>query len=91
MRIPGKRIKNFLQTGRFRAITMRFDKTARGFLASVYMASTVIWLNSRHVLDQKAGYVLVQKKNQKSLHKATDTYFSTARAAEFKPVQVLLT
>ena len=29
----------------FRAIATRYDKTARNFLAAIYLASTVIWLN----------------------------------------------
>jgi transposase len=29
----------------FRAIAMRYDKTARNFLAAIYLAASVVWLN----------------------------------------------
>jgi transposase len=39
-------IENFFQKlKQFRAIATRYDKTARTFLAAVYLASAVIWLN----------------------------------------------
>ena len=39
-------IENFFcKLKQFRAITTRYDKTARHFLAAIYLASTVIWLN----------------------------------------------
>lgn len=39
-------IENFFcKLKQFRAIATRYDKTARNFLASIYLASAVIWLN----------------------------------------------
>ena len=39
-------IENFFaRLKQFRAIATRYDKTARNFLASVYMAACVIWLD----------------------------------------------
>lgn len=39
-------IENFFcKLKQFRAIATRYDKTARNFLAAVYLASTAIWLN----------------------------------------------
>lgn len=39
-------IENFFaKLKQFRAIATRYDKTARNFLAAVYMAATAIWLN----------------------------------------------
>jgi len=39
-------IENFFaRLKQFRAIATRYDKTARNFLAAVYMAACVIWLN----------------------------------------------
>ena len=39
-------IENFFcKLKQFRAIATRYDKTARNFLAAIYLASTVLWLN----------------------------------------------
>jgi transposase len=39
-------IENFFaKLKQYRAIATRYDKTARNFLAAVYMAASVIWLN----------------------------------------------
>lgn len=39
-------IENFFaRLKQFRAIATRYDKTARNFLAAVYLAASVIWLN----------------------------------------------
>ncbi len=39
-------IENFFcKLKQFRAIATRYDKTARNFLAAVYLAATVTWLN----------------------------------------------
>jgi transposase len=39
-------IENFFcKLKQFRAIATRYDKTAHNFLAVIYLASTVIWLN----------------------------------------------
>jgi transposase len=39
-------IENFFcKFKQYRAIATRYDKTARNFLAAVYLASAVIWLN----------------------------------------------
>ena len=39
-------IENFFcKIKQFRAIATRYDKTARNFLAAVYLAASVIWLN----------------------------------------------
>ena len=39
-------IENFFcKLKQYRAIATRYDKTARNFLAAVYLASSVIWLN----------------------------------------------
>jgi transposase len=39
-------IENFFaKLKQFRAIATRYDKTARNFLAAVYMIAAVIWLN----------------------------------------------
>jgi transposase len=35
----------FARLKQFRAIATRYDKTARNFLAAVYLAATAIWLN----------------------------------------------
>jgi len=35
----------FARLKQFRAIATRYDKTARNFLAAVYLAASVIWLN----------------------------------------------
>jgi transposase len=40
------RIENFFcKLKQFRAIATRYDKTARNFLAAVYLAAAMIWLN----------------------------------------------
>jgi transposase len=45
------RIENcFCQLKPFRAIATRYDKTARNFLAAVYLAAAMIWLNGGHAL-----------------------------------------
>jgi transposase len=45
------RIENFFcQLKQFRAIATRYDKTARNFLAAVYLAAATIWLNGGHAL-----------------------------------------
>ena len=39
-------IENFFaRLKQFRAIATRYDKTARNFLAAVYLAASVVWLN----------------------------------------------
>ena len=39
-------IENFFcKLKRFRSIATRYDKTARNFLAAIYLASITIWLN----------------------------------------------
>ncbi len=39
-------IENFFaKLKQYRAIATRYDKTARNFLAAIYLAATVIWLN----------------------------------------------
>ena len=39
-------IENFFcRLKQYRAIATRYDKTARNFLAAVYLAATVCWLN----------------------------------------------
>jgi transposase len=39
-------IENFFaKLKQFRAIATRYDKTARNFLATVYLAASAIWLN----------------------------------------------
>jgi transposase len=39
-------IENFFaKLKQFRAIATRYDKTARNFLAAVYMAASAVWLN----------------------------------------------
>ena len=39
-------IENFFcRLKQFRAIATRYDKTARNFLAAVYLAASFIWLN----------------------------------------------
>ena len=39
-------IENFFcKLKQFRAIATRYDKTAQNFLAAIYLAATVIWLN----------------------------------------------
>jgi transposase len=39
-------IENFFaKLKQYRAIATRFDKTARNFLAAIYLAASVIWLN----------------------------------------------
>ena len=39
-------IENFFaKLKQFRAIATRYDKTARNFLAAVYLTATAIWLN----------------------------------------------
>ena len=39
-------IENFFaKLKQYRAIATRYDKTAQNFLAAIYMASIVIWLN----------------------------------------------
>jgi len=35
----------FAKLKQFRAIATRYDKTARNFLAAVYLAASAIWLN----------------------------------------------
>ena len=35
----------FARLKQFRAIATRYDKTARNFLAAVYLAASVVWLN----------------------------------------------
>jgi transposase len=40
------RIENFFgKLKQFRAIATRYDKTARNFLAAVYLAAVTVWLN----------------------------------------------
>jgi transposase len=40
------RIENFFcQLKQFRALATRYDKTARNFLAAVYLAAATVWLN----------------------------------------------
>ena len=40
------RIENFFcKLKQFRALATRYDKTARNFLAAVYLAAAMIWLN----------------------------------------------
>jgi transposase len=40
------RIENFFcKLKQFRAIATRYDKTARNFLAAIYLAAATIWLN----------------------------------------------
>lgn len=39
-------IENFFcRLKQYRAIATRYDKTARNFLAAVYLAASIIWLN----------------------------------------------
>jgi transposase len=39
-------IENFFcKLKQFRAIATRYDKTARNFLAAVYLAASIVWLN----------------------------------------------
>ena len=39
-------IENFFcRLKQYRAIATRYDKTARNFLAAVYLAAAVVWLN----------------------------------------------
>ena len=39
-------IKNFFaRLKKFRGIATRYDKTARNFLAAIYLAASLIWLN----------------------------------------------
>ncbi len=39
-------IENFFcKLKQFRAIATRYDKTARNFLAAIYLAASLIWLN----------------------------------------------
>jgi transposase len=39
-------IENFFaRLKQFRAIATRYDKTAQNFLAAVYLAASVVWLN----------------------------------------------
>jgi transposase len=39
-------IENFFaKLKQYRAIATRYDKTARNFLAAIYMAAAVVWLN----------------------------------------------
>lgn len=39
-------IENFFcRLKQYRAIATRYDKTARNFLAAVYLAATICWLN----------------------------------------------
>jgi transposase len=39
-------IENFFaRLKQFRAIATRYDKTSRNFLAAIYLAASVIWLN----------------------------------------------
>jgi len=39
-------IENFFcKLKQFRAIATRYDKTARNFLAAVYVAAVTVWLN----------------------------------------------
>jgi transposase len=35
----------FARLKQFRAIATRYDKTARNFLAAIYLAASVVWLN----------------------------------------------
>ena len=35
----------FAKLKEFRAIATRYDKTARNFLAAIYLAASVVWLN----------------------------------------------
>jgi len=35
----------FVKLKQYRAITIRYDKTARNFLAAIHLAAAVIWLN----------------------------------------------
>ena len=39
-------IENFFcRLKQFRAVATRYDKTARNFLAAIYLAASLIWLN----------------------------------------------
>ncbi len=39
-------IENFFcKLKQFRAIATRYDKTARNFLAAIYLAASIVWLN----------------------------------------------
>ena len=39
-------IENFFaKLKQYRAIATRYDKTAQNFLAAIYLASTIVWLN----------------------------------------------
>jgi transposase len=39
-------IENFFaKLKQYRAVATRYDKTARNFLAAVFLAASVIWLN----------------------------------------------
>jgi transposase len=39
-------IENFFaRLKQYRAIATRYDKTARNFLAAIYLAATIVWLN----------------------------------------------
>lgn len=39
-------IENFFcRLKQYRAIATRYDKTARNFLAAVYLAASIVWLN----------------------------------------------
>lgn len=40
----------YCNLNQFRAITPRYDKTARNFLAAIFLASAIIWLNRRQAL-----------------------------------------
>lgn len=43
---PRHLIENFFcKLKQFRAITTRYDKTARNFLAAIHLAAAIIWLN----------------------------------------------
>ena len=43
---PRHLIENFFaRLKQFRAIATRYDKTARNFLAAIYLAASVVWLN----------------------------------------------
>ena len=35
----------FARLKQFRAIATRYDKTARNFLAAIYLAASIVWLN----------------------------------------------
>jgi hypothetical protein len=52
---PRRLIENFFaKLKQFRAIATRYDKRAINFLAGIYLASIVIWLNCKRFSDPTA-------------------------------------